>query len=151
MSSSSSSDTSSSSGEGAINPFDDSSIKKAQKTELDNNEEFGMTTNNPFETEGTGGFQEPKFIQERNPNGEKSYEERLRDVQRLEAELDIREREIKNREINLGEDYDRTPNWPRCKPFLFHDISQDIPVNAHGFMRMAYFNWMCMFTFYFLS
>ncbi|KAJ3447645.1 secretory carrier-associated membrane protein [Anaeramoeba flamelloides] len=143
MSTSSNSDTSSSSGEGAINPFDDSSIKKAQKTENDqNNEQFGMTTNNPFETEGTGGFQEPKFIKERNLNGEKSYDERLREVQRLEAELDIREREIKNREMNLGEDYDRTPNWPRCKPFLFHDIPQDIPVQAHGFMRMAYFNWM---------
>jgi len=58
------------------------------------------------------------------------------------AELDERERQLKKREAEMGASGYRPPNWPVCKPFLYHDIKEEVPSELQGMVRACYFNWI---------
>jgi hypothetical protein len=74
--------------------------------------------------------------------------ERLRtkeeDLNRREAVLDEREKILWDREKNLDT---RIPNWPRCKPLVYHNIDEDIPPpeqkpGLQRHVRLAYWSWL---------
>jgi hypothetical protein len=63
------------------------------------------------------------------------------ELARREAELDRRERELSD----LANTYQIPPkkNWPICKPFLYHNISGEIPAGIRRRAAyMGYFGWM---------
>jgi len=70
------------------------------------------------------------------------------DLDRKEAELmrkkeDIerREKQLKDKEQHLKVST-RVKNWPKCKPFLYHDIREDVPTpELQSLVRKAYFGW----------
>ena len=33
-------------------------------------------------------------------------------------------------------------NWPRCRPFMRHSISEDVPVNRQGLVTRGYWAWI---------
>jgi len=66
---------------------------------------------------------------------------------RKEAELKQREEQLEKREQGLIVREDSVPknrvsNWPRCRPFLYHDIRADMPTpEAVSLVRKAYIAW----------
>jgi len=68
-------------------------------------------------------------------------------LDRKEAELRRREEELERREqsVTVKEQSipnSRVKNWPRCRPFLYHDISADMPTpEAISLVRKAYIGW----------
>jgi len=66
---------------------------------------------------------------------------------RKEAELRRREEELGRREQNVAVKEQTNPkarvnNWPRCRPFLYHDISADMPnPEIERLVRKAYIGW----------
>lgn len=61
------------------------------------------------------------------------------ELKRREEDLKLRERAIAAREAALPGD--RTPNWPKCKPLVFHSIAEDIPAGSQRMVRMTYYGW----------
>ena len=33
-------------------------------------------------------------------------------------------------------------NWPRCRPFMRHSISEDVPANRRGLVTRGYWAWI---------
>jgi hypothetical protein len=71
--------------------------------------------------------------------------ERLRkkedDLNKREAMLDSRTTILVEREKTLANP--REPNWPRCKPLLYHNIEEDMPTTqVQRVVRFAYFGWL---------
>ena len=62
-------------------------------------------------------------------------QERFNRIQQKEEEL--RKREAVLKEQQLGIDEDRPPNWPPCCPFIYHDITEEIPVKNATVVRVA--------------
>jgi len=63
------------------------------------------------------------------------------DLNRRQDALDQRTQILIDRE-KTGKN-PRAPNWPRCRPIIFHDIEGDVkdPL-LKKFVRIAYFTWM---------
>jgi len=76
-------------------------------------------------------------------------------LDRKEAELRLREEDIARREGMLLDKEKtlpkaRPPNWPRCKPFIHHDIVDDMPTpETVALIKRAYGGWFayifCLF------
>jgi len=66
---------------------------------------------------------------------------------RKEAELNLREEQLQKREQGLIAKEESLPqprvnNWPRCRPFLYHDIRADMPTpESVSLVRKAYIAW----------
>jgi len=78
------------------------------------------------------------------------------DLDRKEMELARKKEDIERREKQLKEKEQqvniktRKKNWPRCKPFLYHDIREDIPTpELQSLVRKAYFAWFVIIITYF--
>ena len=67
-------------------------------------------------------------------------EEKRAELDRMEDELNYRERVLAQREKEaLGA---RPANWPRCKPIIHHDIAGEIPGEAQTLVRRVYYLWL---------
>lgn len=65
------------------------------------------------------------------------------DAQERYARIQAKEEELKRREAGLREQQldiedDRKPNWPVCCPFVYHDISGEIPIKNTAACKVAY-------------
>ncbi|KAJ3086162.1 Ubiquitin-conjugating enzyme E2 G2, partial [Quaeritorhiza haematococci] len=63
-----------------------------------------------------------------------------------EMELEARENALKAREARVAErekDLEgfQRPNWPRCKPMIYHDIKKDIPQHGQWLVSRLYYAW----------
>ena len=63
-------------------------------------------------------------------------QERYNRIQRKEEEL--KQREAALREQQLGIEEDRAPNWPPCCPFIYHDITEEIPMANQTAVKVAF-------------
>jgi len=109
---------------------------------------------NPFEDEGTSissyGSQPPSLPQKPSSTGyvdpevQRKAQELLKkeeELNRREAVLDQRGKILVERE-KLNED-PRAPNWPKCKPFIYHNILEDMKTpTLQRLLKMAYVGWM---------
>ncbi|KAJ3427730.1 secretory carrier-associated membrane protein [Anaeramoeba flamelloides] len=132
-----------------VNPFNDDSVTKV----VDNTNQQSYT-NEPIQDQNFDnqekkkpdpideGYKPPEYLQEENPLENNTVEERELMLERREQELLRREQELNQKSKASGIDLDRPPNWPKCRPFLFHDISKDIPQNCRAIVRKAYFCWI---------
>ncbi|KAJ3117301.1 Secretory carrier-associated membrane protein 2 [Phlyctochytrium bullatum] len=66
-------------------------------------------------------------------------EERDAELGLVEARLKYREARVTEREQKLGGE--RKPNWPRCRPIIYHDISKDIPDDGQKLVKRIYIGW----------
>jgi len=130
--------------------------------ELDDNEEVSVgsrsrtTTGPPLPSKTsvppTLPTKEPEYKYNPNPSPliaewntpmETSWE----GVKRKEMELSRREEDLDRRERALLEKEETLPkprinNWPRCKPFLYHNIPEDIPTpEGQKVVSRAYYCW----------
>jgi len=69
-----------------------------------------------------------------------------------EEELNRKEAELLGREQIIasggGGVNPKAPNWPRCRPLIYHNISGDMPTpETVRLVRMAYGSWFGMFLF----
>jgi len=63
------------------------------------------------------------------------------ELNRKEALLDTRAQQVAQREHSAVNPH--PPNWPRCRPLIRHDISEDMPTpEAVRFVRLAYGGWI---------
>ena len=61
-----------------------------------------------------------------------------------EQTLNQREASLKNVEQNLNGK--PANNWPRCRPFLYHNIPEEIPTPAtQALLYRAYYGWYGMY------
>jgi hypothetical protein len=67
----------------------------------------------------------------------------FRRIQAKEAELQEREKKLRTAHVHLDEE--RPKNFPPFCPFMFHDISADIPIIAQWTVRLAFIG---QFAFY---
>eukprot|EP00004_Rigifila_ramosa_P015855 TRINITY_DN3715_c0_g1_i1.p1 TRINITY_DN3715_c0_g1~~TRINITY_DN3715_c0_g1_i1.p1 ORF type:complete len:338 (-),score=80.69 TRINITY_DN3715_c0_g1_i1:46-963(-) len=72
-------------------------------------------------------------------SGERALRDKEEALARKEAELEARERELEKREAAGG---GRPPNWPICRPFMYHSIKDEIPAHLQSLVRAAYFAWI---------
>lgn len=77
-------------------------------------------------------------------SGAYDLERREREVKKKEMELQAREKALQDA-IRLAP---RPPNWPKCKPILYHSIEDEIPVETQRMVRVAYVNWIITFVGY---
>ncbi|KAI8826960.1 scamp family-domain-containing protein [Fimicolochytrium jonesii] len=61
------------------------------------------------------------------------------ELQRREAELKVREARLAEREKITGTF--TPPNWPVCKPMVYHDIDKDIPAGGRWLVKRVYAGW----------
>jgi len=68
-----------------------------------------------------------------------------------EAALAQREAALKAKEAELAQILGdiKPPNWPSCKPFLYHDIEAEIPVDNQRPCRAGYYIWILTANAYF--
>jgi len=69
--------------------------------------------------------------------------EQLREKQ---LELERREQQIqyqqmKIQEVQQKQGVEKPPNWPRCRPLIYHNIHDEIPENGRTIVRRVYFSW----------
>ncbi|KAJ5067219.1 secretory carrier-associated membrane protein [Anaeramoeba ignava] len=139
-----------------VNPFDDSAIRQHDDTKV-----AGLSNYNPFEEnvdlddkddpEDLGHYEPPlttidnPFVTDKMAEIDqkpKTLDERKLEVEQRHRELDERERMLDKRVKNLGDNYNRPHNWPKCYPFLHHNISSDIPKENRTMIRLAYWAWI---------
>jgi len=69
---------------------------------------------------------------------------------RKEQELSRREEDLQRREQQLLDKEKKMPkprvnNWPRCKPFLYQNIDEDMPTpEVKSLVRKAYYGWFAL-------
>jgi hypothetical protein len=63
------------------------------------------------------------------------------ELNRKREDIERREKELLTKEKSLSSSQEKKKNWPKCRPFLFHDISEDIPSELQSLVRRAYFGW----------
>jgi len=71
------------------------------------------------------------------------------ELARKKEDIERREKQLKDKEqkVNITT---RKKNWPRCKPFLYHDIREDIPTpELQSLVRKAYFAWFVIIIAFF--
>ena len=68
---------------------------------------------------------------------------RERELERREQQLEYRERKVGDLQAELGLVADRTPNWPKCRPIIYHNIKEDIPEDGQLLVKRVYFGWIC--------
>mmetsp|Transcript_15014 Transcript_15014/g.38187 ORF Transcript_15014/g.38187 Transcript_15014/m.38187 type:complete len:230 (+) Transcript_15014:41-730(+) len=75
---------------------------------------------------------------------------KLKEVERRERAVAQRERNVADIETQLeqGGVTVRRNNWPRCKPFLYHDINAEIPTPNQACCRAGYACWIMSATSY---
>jgi hypothetical protein len=66
------------------------------------------------------------------------------DLENKKKALDEREKQLDEREKKISEMH--LPNWPICKPFIYHSIENEIPTEARSMVRRAYFAWYGKFV-----
>ncbi len=67
------------------------------------------------------------------------------ELTRRKEDIERREKQLKDKEAQLNVKT-RQKNWPKCKPFLYHDISVEIPTpELQSLLRKAYFGWFGTF------
>ena len=76
--------------------------------------------------------------------GGEVYGDRVESLNRKEAELERKQAELAARAAELDALWAkiqgmRPPNWPRCRPFIHHDIKGEIPNTFKGHVRRLYF------------
>ncbi|TPX42044.1 hypothetical protein SeMB42_g05297 [Synchytrium endobioticum] len=64
-----------------------------------------------------------------------------RNLQDRERALDAREKAIAEREKKVGDASFQSPNWPRFRPLVYHDIPKDIPAAGQPLMKQAFALW----------
>ena len=77
-------------------------------------------------------------------SGTYDLERREREVRKKELELQAREKALQEA-IRTAP---KPPNWPKCKPIVYHSIVDDIPVETQRMVRVAYVTWMITFVGY---
>ncbi|KAJ3211415.1 Secretory carrier-associated membrane protein 5 [Dinochytrium kinnereticum] len=68
-----------------------------------------------------------------------SLSSREAEIERREAELRHREAKLAEKESQLGDHH--PPNWPPCKPMVYHDIQNDIPETGRWLVKRLYMAW----------
>jgi hypothetical protein len=58
------------------------------------------------------------------------------EIERREAELRYRETKLQERESMLSDL--KPPNWPPCRPLVYHDIQNDIPESGRWLVKRVY-------------
>ncbi|KAJ3437971.1 secretory carrier-associated membrane protein [Anaeramoeba flamelloides] len=137
-----------------INPFDDSSSTSEddesvtqvfenindQSLTVEQKENENTLNNNRAEGTKDEGYKPPEYLNEGNDlEQKKTFEERELSLEQREQELIRREQELEKKSKKSGIDLNRPPNWPKCRPMLYHDISKDIPRNCRPFVRFIMF------------
>jgi hypothetical protein len=56
-------------------------------------------------------------------------------------DANIDERELKRREAQALHKGPHAPNWPRCRPCIYHSIRDEIEVPLQGMVRTLYYSW----------
>lgn len=122
--------------EDSNNPFDDtgavidSSYPPAQYQEIDHS-----AYNRENSEQWNGGGQSST-----DPIGDVSLRQREAELERREQMLQYRESKLNQKEVQLQQ-YGQLPNWPRCKPMIYHDIDKDIPEGGRRLVKRVYFAW----------
>ncbi|KAJ1500032.1 hypothetical protein HMI55_004090 [Coelomomyces lativittatus] len=81
---------------------------------------------------------------------EASLKYRLQELHRRELELQIRESKLNEREEKIDEMVKRAPNWPACRPLVYHDIQKEIPEHGRMLVKKLYFTWcLSAWTYFF--
>ncbi|KAI8922258.1 scamp family-domain-containing protein [Powellomyces hirtus] len=62
------------------------------------------------------------------------------ELQRREADVAQREARLRDRERAVGTF--NPPNWPKCRPMIYHDIEKEIPVRGRWLVKRIYLAWM---------
>jgi len=68
-------------------------------------------------------------------------------LQEKQIELERREQQLQYQQMKLQEVQKSTgaankpPNWPRCKPLIYHNIYEEIPEGGRSLVRRVYFSW----------
>jgi len=37
----------------------------------------------------------------------------------------------------------KLPNWPKCRPLIYHNIRDEIPEGPRNLVKRVYFSWFC--------
>ncbi|KAJ3192576.1 Secretory carrier-associated membrane protein 5 [Irineochytrium annulatum] len=82
-------------------------------------------------------------------NGGGGYSQREADLEKREAELRNREARLNERENAMG-DY-KPPNWPPCRPIVYHDIENDIPDSGKWLVKRLYYAFFLSSAAYFMN
>jgi len=84
-----------------------------------------------------------------NSASPQSSDPRIIEIMKKEEDLNQRERDLEQRQRNLNERAQsmpqdpRKPNWPICRPFIYHDINADMTTpELVRLVRIAYIAWM---------
>ena len=75
--------------------------------------------------------------------GEGTIDDAVLDSKR--RELDKKEAELRIREDAYDEisaTIERRPNWPSCRPVLYHDIRAEIAEENRAMVQTAYMTWL---------
>jgi len=108
---------------------------------------------NPFDEEGGNNFHSgyaPPLPTKQVSTGyvDPETQRRAEELQRKEDELNRREAVLDQRgkilveREKLSKD-PRQANWPRCKPFIYHNIAEDMKTpTLQRLLRLAYIGWM---------
>ncbi|KAJ3025272.1 UNVERIFIED_CONTAM: hypothetical protein HDU68_007317 [Siphonaria sp. JEL0065] len=84
------------------------------------------------------------------PSGaEKTLAEREAELNRREAMLSKREQQVEKKESTM-EGYN-PPNFPPCKPLVYHDIEKDIPEEGKWLVKRLYYAWIFSVFIYLLN
>ncbi|KAJ3117300.1 Secretory carrier-associated membrane protein 5 [Phlyctochytrium bullatum] len=78
----------------------------------------------------------PPSLQLKPTGNTASLSAREAEIERREAELRHREARLAEKESNLS-DYN-PPNWPPCRPLVYHDIQNDIPEGGRWLVKRLY-------------
>jgi len=84
-----------------------------------------------------------KLDEKRDPSKESA------EIQNVKAQILEREKEINKLQSELEKKTEQqkqieahAPNWPKCKPMIYHNIQEDFPENdKKKLMKLAYFCW----------
>jgi hypothetical protein len=92
--------------------------------------------------ENDNAMEEPQFLTYQSasfdePN-KRNKESKLKEQ---EATLAQREFIVRQQEQELRQ-YGRLPNWPRCRPLLYHSIEDDVAEDHQKLVKSAYYYWI---------
>ncbi|KAJ6244619.1 secretory carrier-associated membrane protein [Anaeramoeba flamelloides] len=134
------------------NPFYDESVTRVfesindQSLTVEQKQNENTLNNNRAEStkvQKDKDYQPPEYMKGGNDLiDNKTMDERELLIKKREHELIRKEQEFEIKSKKSGIDLSRPPNWPKCRPMLYHDISKDIPQICRPFVRKAYYCWM---------
>lgn len=88
-------------------------------------------------------FQDGNYETNGNPYANYTQEQ----LRQKQLELDRKEQQLEYQERIIADEkktyvVDHPPNWPRCKPVIYHDIKAEIPESGRSLVTRIYFSWL---------